>query len=280
MRRRNQDKRADGRGAGCQKHLFGSDRTARRGQPMGLAVQPLDAGHRAVIMQPRAMPGGGGGEAVDIFAHVHLGGTWENQPAEIAVGADFRRHVGARDQPGLRIGTLDHQGMRARQLVVVRGLRRHLQLADALEVAVDAFLTDQSLDCIDRRVEALIEPQAGFRAQLADHAGIILGEAVVAHSAVATRCTAAKPVSFEQDDAGTLTREGDGGRQAGKTATDHRHVIVAFQGPLDGAKKVGGSVLPIGDELHRICLNRRIDWPERTSAPVRKSGGVAPGSWW
>ena len=64
-------------------------------------------------------------------------------------------------------------------------LDRHLELSDALKVAVNAFVTDDALDHIDRRVEALIKALGDVWSQAADHARMVLCIAIIVHATIA-----------------------------------------------------------------------------------------------
>jgi len=174
---------------------------------MGVAVQPLHARDRAVLMQPDAMARRCACQTMNEFAHMHRRASGKDQPAEIAVGADFRGHILTRHHIGVRVRALRHQFLRPRQLVIMRGFRRHLELADTLEIAVDRFVPNDLLDRVDRAVEALVEAFGDIRAKTANHAGIILRKAVVAHPAIAPGCTSAQPPGFQQDDARAFLRQ-------------------------------------------------------------------------
>src|SRR6185369_12194250 len=108
----------------------------------------------------------------------------EEEPAEIAIRPDLAALLRARHHASVRIDLLGHQRLRARELVVVGGLRGELELADALEVAIDALLRDQRLDLVHARVERPIEHVGALEPELLRKAVVVLREAVIAHAAI------------------------------------------------------------------------------------------------
>jgi hypothetical protein len=133
----------------------------------------------------------------------------------------------------------------------VLGLGGKLDLADAREAAVDVLFAHQAFDRVDPCVEGAVEPVRDVPAELGGQHAVVLGEAVVAHAAVAAGRRVADGLRFKKHHARALLGQRQRGRTAGQAAADHCHVAVAVHGSFSGTAEGLRSVEPIRGQLHR-----------------------------
>jgi hypothetical protein len=157
---------------------------------------------------------------------------------------------------GIDIG--GQQFLAARQLVMVLGPRRKLDLAGTREAAVDLLFRHQTLDGIDAGVEGPAEPVGNVLAELGRERAVILSEPVVAHAAASAGRRVPDRLGFEQHDARTLLGESQGGRRAGRPAADHGDVAGAVHWSSGGTCEWLRCIQPIGCKPHIPAPRSRL----------------------
>ena len=208
------------------------------------------ARHRRVLVDLHAAPRRRFRQAADEAPDMHAGAFAVDQPAVEAVRPDLAGQVRAAHHLRVGVDVGRQQFLAARQLVVVLGLGRELDLADAREAAVDLLFRHQALDRIDSGVEGPIEPVGDFLAEFGRHRAVVLGKAVVAHAAVATGGGVPDGLGFQEHDACTLLGKRQRSRTAGQAAADHRHVAAALHRSCSGTAEGLRGVQPIRGQLH------------------------------
>ena len=130
------------------------------------------------------------------------------------------------------------QFLRARELLVVLRFGGELELADALEVAVDTLLGDDGLDLVHAGIECAIEHVGPLATELGRQSVIVLREAVVAHAAVAPRRGIADAAGLEHHDLGAFLCECERRRKSGEAGADDRDIGIAVRGPFGRQRKM------------------------------------------
>jgi hypothetical protein len=192
----------------------------------------------------------GVGEAAHIPADVHPGALLEQQAAVVAARSDLVAQLRPGHDARVAIDVRGEQRLAAHELVVVRGLRRELELAASHEIAIDRLFFDQTLDHVDARVERLIEPVRQLGADTLRQHRVVLREAVVAHAAVAARRGVPDGAGFAHHHTRALLRERERGRRTGDPAAHDRHVAHSVRQLRRAAREGLGRIEPIGTETH------------------------------
>ena len=201
-------------------------------------------------MDAHAFARGRARQPLDKLAHVHARALAEHQPAVIGVGPQFLGQRGFRHHVGVRVDLARQQFLRTRQLVVVRGLGRELELAGPAEVAIDSLLADDPLDGVHASVEAAVQQVRAFGAEPRTHGGVVLGEAVVHMAAVAARGGASDTLGFQQHDLRALLCQRQSGGKAGKPAAHDDDVRATIWSSLHRPVEARSCVVPVRGELH------------------------------
>ena len=201
----------------------------------------------------------------------------EQQPAVITIRADLVAQFGLRHEARVGVHARREQCVAARELVVMLGLRRELQLAGAGEIAIDRLFVDEPFDRVDARVEREIKAVRQFRAETLRQRRIILREAVVAHAAVASRRRLPDGARLADDHARALLGQRQRGGRTGDPAAHHHDVATAVGQLRRAAHEWLRRIEPVRTETHQALPSCRIALPGRRTftAPIRPLAGGA-----
>lgn len=235
-------------------HAIGDDRAARADDRVTLAAEPLDLRDRRVLVDAGARPCRRLREADAELAHVHLHAVVLQQPAVETVGADLVAHPRRLDQLDVGIDVAAQRVVRLRQRREMLRLRGELELAGAPEIAIDRVFGDERLDAFHGALVCPIELPRRLRADARGQRRVVLRDAGVALSAVASRRFAGDLRGFQHDDRDAALRQCERGRQTGEAAADHDHVGAPVDGAFAAGMKRRTSIQPVRFEFHPILL--------------------------
>ena len=211
--------------------LAGLDRAAPGAHGDALAIADFQG--RAVLEDPHAKAGQGGGFAQQQVQRMHMPAAHMQQGAAVGVGADDLLDIGAAEKADFMLA-VDRLEVffPGPQGLFLTGVEAHIAVAMA-EIGVDVVLGDPVFDDVGAQVTDLEHlAQAVFADVLLDFLQVV---ADAGHDlpAIAPGAAKAQVAGLEHDDVGDalfgqLQRRVDAGKPA--TDDDHVRVFIVFQG--------------------------------------------------
>ena len=171
--------------------------------------------------------------------------------ARKALAADLVPHALRRHQLHLRIGFAAQPLETACQRFVVGGTRCQLELATAVEIAIDGFVAHDAFDGVHRVVIGAIPSRSLAGTHLGSDSGVVHGQAVVHMAPVAAGSLRGNGTGIQHHDTGTALRQRTCGRQAREATADDDHVRLGGQRVAAPFKRLGG-LGPERFELHAL----------------------------